>query len=350
MHSNRLIRIILWQMCIWLIFTIPAQSQPLVYVSSGERTQNKYPFAGGTSCCGCVVKHYGTLPSDFPNSKVSAVTFYLRTSRSNSYYKSIRNGPNALKLVLDNREAIATSTQLAAESMNPVKHKWYLRFAFDPPVDVAPGTKWELLDGDNNIYSAVWVHSSDNGDPAGLPGIDEQTNCQYRHKVNARYSVRFDFVGDQPDLKSGNMIGKPVVKGKRRADVLKTAVVEFEERGNLEIKDAGAIVAEWMTTALNKTGAFEVYERLSMQKLLEEHEIGQSGLMDEETIARIGKMRGVQAIITGSVIKFGNIVSVTAKLIDTETAQIIDSADIKVSDINAVSNQIDKLALELAHE
>ena len=105
-----------------------------------------------------------------------------------------------------------------------------------------------------------------------------------------------------------------------------------------------------MTTSLNKTEAFEVYERLSLNTLMEEHKLGQTGLMDEVTIAEIGRIRGVQAIVTGSVSKFGDIISVTAKVIDVETAKIIKSADIKVGDINVISSEIDKLAWELAVE
>ena len=114
------------------------------------------------------------------------------------------------------------------------------------------------------------------------------------------------------------------------------------------VQDAGAIVAEWITTSLNKTGAFEVYERLSIEKITAEHKLGMSGLLDDETIAEIGRMRGVQAIITGSVIKFGNIISVTAKVIDVETAKIIDSADVKTNNVDAISVQIERFAWDLA--
>lgn len=135
-----------------------------------------------------------------------------------------------------------------------------------------------------------------------------------------------------------------------RKTVLKTAVVGFSERGNLGIPDAGEIIAEWMIPALNKTGVFEVYERLSLNKLLEEHSLGQSGLVSDETMAQIGRMRGVQAIVTGSVIRFGDIISVTAKVIDVESAKILDTADIKVKDINAISSEIEKIAWELARD
>jgi TolB-like protein len=143
--------------------------------------------------------------------------------------------------------------------------------------------------------------------------------------------------------------GSPLNR-KIRQKVLKAAVVEFSERGTLGIKDAGTIIAEWLTTALNKTGAFEVYERLSLASIMQEHQLSQSGALDDATIAQVGKMKGVEAIVTGSIIKFGDIISVTAKVVDVETAKILATADIKVNDINAISTEIEKLAWELARE
>ncbi len=138
--------------------------------------------------------------------------------------------------------------------------------------------------------------------------------------------------------------------GKTRENKIKTAVVEFQERGDLGMRDAGTIIAEWLTTALNKTGGFEVYERLSLSSLMEEHKLSGSGLMDEQTAAEIGRIRGVEAIVTGSVSKLGDVYSVTAKVIDVTTAKIITSSDIKVNDVNAIVAEIDKLAWELAKE
>jgi len=135
---------------------------------------------------------------------------------------------------------------------------------------------------------------------------------------------------------------------KVRREMLKIAVVDFAERGDLGVKDAGASVAEWFTTALQKTGAFDIYERISMQKLMDEYKLGMTGIMDEKTMAQIGKVRGVQAIVTGSILKFQTTVSVTVKLIDTSTAKIIDSADIKTKSLDSIPLEIDNLAWELA--
>jgi TolB-like protein len=133
-----------------------------------------------------------------------------------------------------------------------------------------------------------------------------------------------------------------------RTKILKTAVVEFTEQGNLDVPDAGRIVADWMTSALNKSGAFEIYERLSLDKLIDEYNLQMSGITDVEKIAEIGKIHGVEAIVTGSISKFADTISVTVKLIDTKTSKIIDTADIKTNSIDAIPSEIDKLATALA--
>ena len=210
----------------------------------------------------------------------------------------------------------------------------------------------------NNVSGAVIIGGKDNKQVSYMTAFKEN---KWRIVANSPISIseisgsndggiivakidqksRVMLAGDQ-NARTGD--------NKTRETVLKTAVVEFQERGSLGMQDAGTIIAEWLTTALNKTGGFEVYERLSLSTLLEEHRLGTSGLMDEKSIAEIGRIRGVEAIVTGSVSKLGSIYSVTAKVIDVATAKIITSADIKVNDVNAIVAEIDKLAWELAKE
>ncbi len=135
-----------------------------------------------------------------------------------------------------------------------------------------------------------------------------------------------------------------------RTAVLNAAVVEFQEKGNLGIKDAGAIVAEWMSSSLLKTRVFDLYERVLLQKVLEEQELGLTGAFDDQTTAKIGKIFGVEAIVTGTVSKFGNTVSVVAKLIDTKTAKVMATADVKTTNVDAIPDAMDELAWELAKE
>lgn len=170
--------------------TIGSPLSALVYTSSGKHGVG-IGMAGGTSCCGCQVRNYGSLPADFAESSVNAVTFYLTASREDSYYTRVKAGPTRLRLILGDRESTAISTKVPSGTETPVETTWLITFKFDPPVQAGPGLEWQLLDGDNNIYSNVHIHCSD-VDKEGLPGIHEVYDCQYAEARNVWYSVKFD--------------------------------------------------------------------------------------------------------------------------------------------------------------
>ena len=112
----------------------------------------------------------------------------------------------------------------------------------------------------------------------------------------------------------------------------KIAVLDFELKGSgFETEDMGAIVAEWFITAFVKEGRFDVIERGLLTKILNEQKLGMSGILDETTATKIGKLLGVKIIISGSVLKLQNILEINARIIDVETASIIAAENVKSS-------------------
>jgi hypothetical protein len=170
-----------------------------VYYSDGKTTTNWWRGAGGTACCGCGIKHYGELPSDFESRSVRAVTFFLTGSRENSYYETVSVGPTRLKFKLGTKEVEAESRKAYRGETKPLNLPWLIRFEFDNPVYAQPGMPWSLLDGDNEIYSAAILHLSNmksrENERYALEGISDQNGCQYTYKQPVWYSVRFDFAG-----------------------------------------------------------------------------------------------------------------------------------------------------------
>jgi TolB-like protein len=128
----------------------------------------------------------------------------------------------------------------------------------------------------------------------------------------------------------------------------RVAIVEFDVKGNVGIENAGAIIAEWMIGAVSRTNKFDLKERVLLKKVLDEQSLSLSGAIDEKTTTKIGKVYGIEAIITGSVIKWGDVISVTSRLIDSETGSILKTADIKTKTANDIPETIDRLAQELA--
>ena len=112
----------------------------------------------------------------------------------------------------------------------------------------------------------------------------------------------------------------------------KIAVLDFDLKGSgFETEDMGAIVAEWFITAFVKEGRFDVVERGLLKKILYEQKLGMSGILDETTATKIGKLLGVKIIISGSVLKLQNILEINARIIDVETASIIAAEHVKSS-------------------
>ncbi|UCF80545.1 MAG: hypothetical protein JSV08_08555 [Acidobacteriota bacterium] len=109
--------------------------------------------------------------------------------------------------------------------------------------------------------------------------------------------------------------------------------------------------ADNLVTELVKSGKFSVIEREKLNLVMKEQNLSMSGDIDPATAVKFGKLLGVQLIITGSVTEFGisdwggavpqvgkwkwgggiggkmvsSKASLTARLIDTTTAEIINA-------------------------
>jgi ankyrin repeat protein len=170
----------------------PGPENTVVYVSSGKYSNGSYVHAGGTACCSCIIEHQGNLPTDFAGGPVNSVTFFLKNSLSSTYYRNKRVGATSLAPELGNTRAVSRTQQVAQAAQLPVSTPWQVTFAFAEPVDVSPGTRWKLTDGDNNWKTGAVLHASDERGP-GLPGTSIQKACKYSHNRNLWYSVSFSY-------------------------------------------------------------------------------------------------------------------------------------------------------------
>ena len=123
-------------------------------------------------------------------------------------------------------------------------------------------------------------------------------------------------------------------------------VIEFAVRGNLD-EQAGAIIADLMMSAIANTGRFILKDRLPLSaaaKIAKAQELGSTGLLDPKTAAELGKRYGVDAVVTGGVYKLGDLITVTARLIDTKTASLLRSGQIQGKDIDIIQIKVNELA------
>lgn len=117
---------------------------------------------------------------------------------------------------------------------------------------------------------------------------------------------------------------------------IRTAIVGFD----IHAKTYGASeidkkLMEMLSSALFKTGRFDLIERKEIERVFKEQEFQLSGMVDPATAVKIGKILGVRAIVTGAVTEVGfstasfllNMticrVSIDVRIIDVETARIL---------------------------
>jgi TolB-like protein len=104
------------------------------------------------------------------------------------------------------------------------------------------------------------------------------------------------------------------------------AVVDFNDlQGN--ITELGRFLAEEFSTALVTTGkGFEVVDRTHLKSILAEHKLSFTGLIDPQTARKLGKIAGVEAIVTGTITPFGDSVRLSVKVLVTDTAKVITAS------------------------
>ena len=135
------------------------------------------------------------------------------------------------------------------------------------------------------------------------------------------------------------------------ANLKKVALVEFAGLDG-EVTAFGQFLAEELTTQLfvATPGRFEVVERRQLQRVLQEHRLSASGLLDASTIASLGKILGIEALITGSIADLGPEVKVNARLIAVESARVFAVAASNVPKTEVVIRLMQQRATGLAIE
>ena len=110
----------------------------------------------------------------------------------------------------------------------------------------------------------------------------------------------------------------------------KIAVIPFRELdGRTTV--LGTYLAEELVTDLFVTGNLDIVERSMLDKVMSELKFSQSGAIDPESAQHVGKIIGVEAIVTGSITDLQSYVGVNCRLINTETGRIFGAAQTKIA-------------------
>ena len=126
---------------------------------------------------------------------------------------------------------------------------------------------------------------------------------------------------------------------KELSDLAEKLAIPIKERGMKKVtvldftdlqggsSELGKYIAEQLTVSLviGKRD-FTVLDRANLKSILAEHKLTATGLVDPENAKKLGMFAGVDAIVLGTIIPKGATVSLTAKIITTEKAEVAGAA------------------------
>ncbi|MCI5190497.1 MAG: hypothetical protein D3905_12070 [Candidatus Electrothrix sp. AS4_5] len=133
-----------------------------------------------------------------------------------------------------------------------------------------------------------------------------------------------------------------------KADRTSVAVVDFTDlEGN--VTQLGRFIAEEFSTALAGAGkGFKVIDRTHLNSIIKENKLSATGLIDPATARKLGKIVGVQALITGTLTPFGENVRVAVKVLDTATAEVVDATRGNIAKTQGIEELLGK-GIAVAH-
>jgi len=77
------------------------------------------------------------------------------------------------------------------------------------------------------------------------------------------------------------------------------------------------MVTEWVRTAVTNSD-YTIVDRSKMNKIMEQHELQMTGLVDEKNAVKIGKLLSANKILAGTVSKIGSKYVISGRLVDVE--------------------------------
>lgn len=108
------------------------------------------------------------------------------------------------------------------------------------------------------------------------------------------------------------------------------AIAEFVDLDG-RVTGFGKFLAEELVTRLYKTKKLKVIERQRLDKVIAEQKLSLTEIIEASSAKRIGRILGVDAIVAGTISELGNNFRINARIINTETGELLAAAGTTVA-------------------
>ncbi|MGC9323814.1 MAG: tetratricopeptide repeat protein [Desulfomonilia bacterium] len=120
--------------------------------------------------------------------------------------------------------------------------------------------------------------------------------------------------------------------------------VDFQETGTLSERDGfSTVITSQLADQLNASGRVQVVERVLIERLLEELNLGSSDLADPETALRLGRVLAAKLMGTGTLIHLPGSTMMSLRFIDTETSSIPKVFNLEMAQGESLKKELSSL-------
>ena len=120
--------------------------------------------------------------------------------------------------------------------------------------------------------------------------------------------------------------------------------IDVQEKGVMSERDGiSEVLTAELSSLLNGSGRVRVVERVIMDRLLAELNLGSSDLVDPETKLKLGRVLAARIIGTGSLMHMPQGALLSLRLIDSETTEISDVITKQITVAGGLEKQISRL-------
>ena len=145
-------------------------------------------------------------------------------------------------------------------------------------------------------------------------------------------------------------IVRRIPKALQLAERMSLTVLPFDQKGDLTA--ASDSFQDFMIDAIVNQDRFQVVERNKLDIILQEQKLSRTNLFDNKTALKVGRLVAAQSLIAGSIIQSRLGSEIIARMIDTETSDILAVVDIydEVTDIRLLRSLSEGMAIKFHRE
>lgn len=189
----------------------------------------------------------------------------------------------------------------------------------------------------------------------GVPMLRRQgRNIFFNHLVDLKEgenNILIEAVDKADNRATQNIsVTRKIPRALQLNERLSLTVFPFEKKG--AVAQAGLSFQDSLIANLIDQNRFRIVERDKLDIILSEQKLSRTKLIDKSTALKLGRLVAAQSIIAGNIIETSTGIEIVARLIDTETSEILAAEDVydEVKDLAALRSLAEGMAIKFHRE